>query len=452
MHVFYKIEAPNLSSAHRNALVNVSEEIMRFHQTANEIIRENISHLTGAKAKISAVLKTFTTESPEYSYSVVTHRSLISDTSLAFEEKIKENTLQDTGLHQATQRFCSAIEGLVISLQTEDIFRQRCQSILETLDQQPIDISNQAWSLLQARKIETAAKEMRESSHEVKRNLDTILSQANELEEISSAMDQFKRMITSADGVIQILLDCFELIFELFTHSEKLSVESQEAINAVKSLEQSVSDIVTDVSMNIQFSAQNASACSIQEGEGRVLKTLIARTEDISSQLREVGSETSKDIEKMRKIIDALSQLIDDDRKTSSVNAEMLNTECEAVIENLRDIRNQTFDSLSKVSGALTSVKHLVMRDYETLISLPSIADELDSVAFNIREKSGIASLDTRNLAKLEAEIAPHVTESEKTVHTSLNVSKESSTTLWESNQLERASNRTIASDNVELF
>ena len=452
MHVFYKIEAPNLSSEHRNALVNVSEELTRFHQMTNEIIRENIRHLTDAKAKISALLKIFMGETPEYYYSVVTHRSLISDTSLALDKKAKENALQDTDLHRATQHFCSAIEGLVISLQTEDIFRQRCQSIIETLDQQPVDISNLAWALLQARKIERAAEEMRESSHDVKRNLDTILSQANQLEEISTAMNQFESMITSADDAIQFLLECFDLVFDLFTHGEKLSIESQKAIGTVRSLEHSVSDIYTEASKNIQFSALNAQACSTQAREARALKTLIARTTEISSQLREVGSETSKDIEKMRKIVNALSQSIDGDRKTSSVHAEMLNTDCESVIDNLRDTRNRTFDSLSKVATALGSVQHLVKRDYETLIRLPSIADELDSVALSIREKSGISSLNTNHLAKLETEIASHTKESEKTVHTSLSASKKSSTTLWDSNHLESASDLTIANDEVELF
>ena len=434
MHVFYKIEAPNLSSAHRNALVTVSEELTRFHQMADETITKNNRHLTDTKAKISAVLKTFTEENPEYSYSVVTHRSLISDTFLALDEKIKEIALRDSDLHRTTQRFCSAIEELIISLQTEDIFRQRCQSIIDTLDQQPIDISNQAWSLLQARKIETAAEEMRNSSREVKRNLDTILSQANQFEEISAGMSRFKRLITSTDDVIQILLDCFELIFDLFTHCEKLSVESQEAVDAVKTLEQNVSDIVTEVSMNTQFFAQNAQACSIQEGERSILKTLIAHTAEISSQLREVDSETSKDIEKMRKIVDALSQIIDDDRKTSSVYAETLNAESESAINNLHDIRNQTNDSLAKITATLSSIKHFVKRDYDTLIRLPSIADELDLVALNIREKSGIASLDTFHLAKLEAEIASRVKECEKSAHTRLSASNESSTTLWETN------------------
>ncbi|MCH6256924.1 hypothetical protein MLD52_10220 [Puniceicoccaceae bacterium K14] len=434
MLVFYKIEAANLTAEHQSTFITVSDEFLRLHTMVDKTFRENIEKLTDAKSRISRAVDNFVQEHNNHTRQVKRHRNIISDTISSLNRQLSENSLQNTDLHYATEHFQSALEKLVIALQTEDIFRQRCQHIEDSLDNKPNHLSNLAWALLNSRKIDAAAREMREASKQVDESLKAILTQANELNDISVSMKQFKHMTASADGMIQILLDSFDGMYGIFKHSEKLSSDAQEAVSPVKSLVSGLSVIVNRVSINIQFIALNAQVKSIQVGEGSGLEVLAARTAEISTELKELGDETEKDIEKMQLTVEKIAQLIDEDRKSSANLAGNLGEHDNSNTQNLHNLRNDTFNTLNHISETLNFVKNFLEKDRDKLDEFPLVASSLEGIAQSILEVSGISKLDATELALLEEEIVDELIEAEKTSHTSLNAHKETSLEVFDRN------------------
>ncbi|MEM9158307.1 MAG: methyl-accepting chemotaxis protein [Verrucomicrobiota bacterium] len=453
MLVFYKIEAANLSAEHQSTFITVSKEIMRLHQMVDETFRKNIEQLTHAKGKIAHAIRRFDHEHSKHSKEVSAQRKEISNTIATLNQQLERNSLQDTDLNHVTQSFQGAIEGLVVSLQIEDIFRQRCEAIKQSLAEKPCGISSQAWALLNARKLDTASSEIAKSSKDVEESLASILAQSNELDQVSVGMQQFEHMTASADGMVQILLESFDSMKEVFVHSEKLSNESREAVSPVKSLVEGLSVIVTEVSINIQFIALNAQVRSIQVGEGSGLEVLAARTAEISAQLRELGSSTARDIEKIQTAVESLSSLIDEDHSSNAVQSRKLEDSGSAMVEQLHQLRDQTFDSLSQVADTMNGVRSLVETGQQKLVELPSVAEQLSQCSQSIRTQTGIDKLSSTQLKKLEDEIASQIEETEKASHTSISGAKQSTATLWENDRMSaEADTPAMVAGDVELF
>jgi len=457
MLVFFKIEASQLCEADRQTFHSVSEETAHLHALVDETFQRNIKSLAQARRKIQEAKTSSKTAQDQQSTLTATKQKEISQAISALKAQIRNNSEKTADLDHEAEGFEAATSVLVMSLQYEDIIRQRCEHILEKLHQKPKGIRNATWLLYQAKQIETAAEEMRQSSEEIRSGLQNIDDQAKRLHQTSTTMDQFEHITASADGMVQTLLESLESIHEMLTQSTTLSQSSCEAIAPVQSLTQELSAIVFEVSVKIQFIALNAQVRSIQVGAGSGLEVLAARTAEISTQLRELGDETSKSIHTLHTTVESLvnaSKSEYEDGKKQLGIIEDHGSELEGELHRMRD---NTFDSLELVGSLATQVEEFTQADIQRLQILSELAVELDQKAQNLRAEVRFDSLSKREKKRIEAELHSLLDDKKDAMHNRLHdksTATEANFDLQISNRAQQRSNGelSVSSENVEFF
>ncbi|MDQ8198705.1 hypothetical protein QEH56_11120 [Pelagicoccus enzymogenes] len=455
MLVFFKIEASQLSEENRQTFHSVSEEISHLHILVDETFQKNIKNLQDARSAILTAEKHTKTEREHQSQLISQKQAEISDAIQAFKTQINTNSKKSAHLDIHANNFENAIGRLVMSLQYEDIIRQRCESILKDLEQKPEGISQASWLIFQATQVETAAEEIRQSSHELNSGLNAISSQAKELYRAATTMDQFEHITASADGMVQMLLESLESIRTMLAQSTALSQGSREAIQPVRELTKELSAVVFEVSIKIQFIALNAQVRSIQVGEGSGLEVLAARTAEISSELRALGDSTATQIDTLHAAVEELVQTIDsewDAGKEHLATIEEQGPELEAELHALRD---STLNSLQIVASLSEMVTGFSNDDAERLHKLSLQADTLDQFAQELRQQAKIDKLKTAARQAIDAEVETLLSEKRGAMHTRIHNDQQSQAfDLGISTRLsDRAnSSKTLSCDNIDLF
>ncbi|MDQ8184778.1 hypothetical protein [Pelagicoccus sp. SDUM812002] len=455
MLVFFKIEASQLSEENRQTFHSVAEEISHLHVLVDETFQKNIKNLQDARNAIVTAEKNTQSERKLQSKLISGKQAEIANAIKDLKQQIESNSRCSADLDQHADGFEQAIGKLVMSLQYEDIIRQRCETILRDLGRKPEEVSQCSWLVYTATQIETAAEEIRQSSNELNDGLNAIDYRAKELYRSATTMDQFENITASADGMVQILLESLESIRSMLTHSIRLSQDSRDAIQPVQTLTKELSAIVFEVSIKIQFIALNAQVRSIQVGEGSGLEVLAARTADISAELRHLGNCTASQINKLHEAIEELVGTIQsewDDAKTQLAHVEKLAPGLEADLHKLRDSTLHSLEIVASLSQIVTSFSN---EDTESLSRLVDQTDTLDQFARDLRAQANLEKLKPALRLKIEAEIDSLLNEKRGAMHTRIhNADQTQAFDLEIDKRLESraASSKSLSCDNIELF
>ena len=457
MLVFFKIEASQLSEADRQTFLSVSEEISHLHVLVDKTFQRNIANLDEARSKIQDAQKAALKARDEQADLIAAKQTEIEDAISNLRSQIKGNSKKTTDLDQAAEGFESATSLLVMSLQYEDIIRQRCEHILERLNHKPPATSNAAWQLYQAKQIETAAEEVRQSSTEIQRGLQNIEDQAKLLQQASTTMDQFEHITASADGMVQTLLESLESIREVLEQSTDLSQNACEAIQPVQNLTKELSAIVFEVSVKIQFIALNAQVRSIQVGEGSGLEVLAARTAEISAQLRDLGDKTSSQIQNLHNTVDTLVNASEGEFEEGRKQLSIIENKGPALESELHQLRDSTFTSLELVGSLASSVEEFTQNDIRQLDILINHAAELDETARALRTDANLDNLSRRMRKRIEAELHSLLDDKKDAMHSRLHDKSSSSQANFDLHISDRAQTRanaelSVSNGEIELF
>ncbi len=455
MLVFFKIEASQLSEENRQTFHSVSEEISHLHVLVDETFQKNIKNLQDARSAIVTAEINSRSEREAQSKLIGEKQSEITGAIKALKDQIESNSRNSADLDISANSFEQAIGKLVMSLQYEDIIRQRCESILEGIDQKPEGVSTTSWQLVMATQIETAAEELRQSSGELNSGLNSIAFQAKELYRASTTMDQFEHITASADGMVQMLLESLDSIRSMLTQSTELSKDSREAIQPVQNLTKELSAIVFEVSIKIQFIALNAQVRSIQVGEGSGLEVLAARTAEISAELRDLGDSTAKQITELHTAVDELVGTIDSEWNGGTEQLSNIEENGPALESDLHKLRDSTFDSLEIVASLSEMVEGFTNDEAERLHKLTIQSEKLDTFARNLRSQARLDKLTPKQRKAIDAEVDGILSETRGAMHTRIhNGSQANNFDLGISEQLENRANssKSLSCDNIDLF
>ncbi|MBC2607177.1 hypothetical protein [Pelagicoccus albus] len=457
MLVFFKIEASQLSEENRQTFHSVSEEIAHLHVLVDETFQKNITNLAEARSQIHRAEETAKKERSLQENVIAQRQQEINRAISDLKTQIAGNSQKSADLGQAADDFESSIGLLVMSLQYEDIIRQRCESILENLKSQPEGVSNKTWQILQAKQIETAAEEIRQSSNEIRTGLNNISQNARTLYDASTTMSQYEHITASADGMVQTLLESLETIQELLEQNTKLSSSSREAIQPVQALTKELSAIVFEVSIKIQFIALNAQVRSIQVGEGSGLEILAARTAEISTQLRDLGDETSERINELHKTVDDLVDRITSEHEEGYSHLEIILKERPTLEEALHNLRDGTFRSLELVGNLVDTVERTARSDVDKLERLNEFASELDQRAKELRKDANIEAMSRSKQDDIHAEVKALLHQENDSMHTRLHAGSANEEDGFDLEISRNAQKRSLSAqsltcDNVELF
>lgn len=455
MLVFFKIEASQLSEENRQTFHSVSEEISHLHELVDETFQKNIKNLQEARSAILTAEKNSRREREAQSKLISEKQTEISGAIKSLKEQIEHNSRNSADLDLSASGFEQAIGKLVMSLQYEDIIRQRCQSILAGIKEKPDGISQEGWNLVMATQIETAAEEIRQSTSELNSGLNSIGQQAKELYRASTTMDQFDHITASADGMVQMLLESLESIRSMLTQSTQLSKDSREAIQPVQSLTKELSAIVFEVSIKIQFIALNAQVRSIQVGEGSGLEVLAARTADISAELRELGDSTASQIDELHTAVDELVGTIEQEWKGGTNQLTKIHENGPALEADLHKLRDSTFDSLEIVASLSEMVEGFTNEDATRLHKLTIQSEKLEQFANELRAQTCLDKLSLKKRQEIEAEVDDILSEKQGAMHTRIhNDSQTQNFDLGISKRLENRANssQSLSCDNIDLF
>lgn len=455
MLVFFKIEASQLSEENRQTFHSVSEEISRLHVLVDETFQKNIRNLQDARDAILTAEKNSKSERVLQSQRISDKQSEISQAIDSLKGQIEANAKTSADLDIHTNNFESAIGTLVMSLQYEDIIRQRCETILSDLDRKPDHVSDASWLVLMASQIETAAEEIRQSSNELNSGLNTISHQAKELYRSATTMDQFEHITASADGMVQMLLESLESIRGMLEQSTQLSQDSREAIQPVQNLTKELSAVVFEVSIKIQFIALNAQVRSIQVGEGSGLEVLAARTADISTELRTLGDSTAIQINELHQAVDELVNTIDAEWNGGKQQLASVEAQSPALEAELHALRDSTLNSLEIVASLSEMVASFSNDDAERLHQLTLQSDKLEAFARDLRAQANLDQLKPRARQKVDAEIQALLSDKQGAMHTRVhNDSQAQSFDLGIGAHLQNraTSSKSLTCDNIDLF
>ena len=196
------------------------------------------------------------------------------------------------------------------------------------------------------------------------------------------SLGEFDFITTSADGMVQLLLDDLEAVSAQVKYASEGASEAHTALSPISGLATGVTTTVLDLSHNIHLIGLNAQIQAAQFSEGAGLAVISFRMSEISrttselsrtiaSELDDIATGLTESVSKLKKIQDRAREQAD------TISSEGVTVE--AFLHQLRDSAFQCVDEIARLLENITRSTGTVM----------------ETVDYNEQAQPALKALDT---------------------------------------------------------
>jgi hypothetical protein len=319
IQTFFRIESATLPSEVQHVFSSLTQDIGELHHRVVDLFAEQFQSLRKAEQTVAALVKRLDVQLHHHETLVLEKKKLIEEAMANLKLMLDENRAVDIRLTGTTREIDREVGRVVMSLQFQDITRQKLDHVTEALEQMtqafnaldgrgdgdfraspevPLGQIHQI-SRIQVAQLDAVQSDLSKAEVEIKEAVQGIHQRAATLDEECITLRNFRSISVSQDGVVQVILNTLEEVRSLTVTMLAVHDETYETIRPLESLTSNLTDVMRNLSSNIRLIALNAQIQATQIGEGTGLEVLSQRTCTISDEANAVNERAAVELDRL---------------------------------------------------------------------------------------------------------------------------------------------------------
>lgn len=381
MTVLFKIESAYLGEDQRDTFITVTVEIEKLRSLVEETFNKNSELLTTAQATLKAMHQRLNLDFARQETLVGDKRQQITHAFDNLDKQVASNAERDNDMHTISSKLADEVSKIVIGLQFQDIFKQKCEQVLRGLDTYEASLAGTAKEdVSKLCHLDQAASELDGGIASIRNGVNLIRSHMEELESRSLNQDD-----QGSDGLVQVLLDTIDDVHKIILGMAKLAEEAHTAVKPAGQIALSMSSALTELAINMQHIALNAQVRSVWIGAGTGLEELAARTAEISNQISHISEQTSQDLVVLQTAVNEMLTAFEAFHRRGSEQLTRLGEQRTGTESRLHSLRDHTISTIHTIGSGVDAIKTSATKLNEDLVQMDEVRDD---VLNNARELS----------------------------------------------------------------
>jgi hypothetical protein len=283
----------------------LTQEIEKLHTQVCEIFSTKYEELQGIQRTIAEVIRQLQIQTDNVWKNIAREKVQIDSTLAQLQRELVDNQKRESSIAGLSSSLSREIQGVVVGLQYQDIISQRLQhtnkallAIGEQFDGSAggIEFMEQACRMESAQ-IKSVRGELAGAEKSIKGGIQNVLSQIVTADEKCVTLREFDGLTTSANGMVQVLLDVFEVIQKQVSTTVSGCASGVETLRPIGSMASDLTRVVHDLSQRIHLIGLNAQVQAAQVPEGMGLEVLSARTSEISRETNRISEQIASQLD-----------------------------------------------------------------------------------------------------------------------------------------------------------
>jgi len=369
MTVLFKIESAYLHEDQRDTFITVTVEIDKLRSLVEETFRKNSELLESAQSTLQTMHGRLKVDFARQEALVGSKRQQISHAFDNLDKQVATNATRDNNMHAISSQLADEVSKVVMGLQFQDIFKQKCEQVLRGLQAYESSFGEGSGEdVSKLCSLDNAAAELDGGIGSVRTGVNLIQSHMEELESHSLNQDD-----QGSEGLVQVLLDTIEDVHEIITGMARLAEDAHTAVKPAGQIALSMSSALTELAINMQHIALNAQIRSVWIGEGTGLEQLAARTAEISNQISHISEQTTQDLGFLQQAVNEMLTAFEAFHRRGSDQLTRLNTQRTGTESRLHSLRDHTISTIHTIGSGVDAIKTSAGKLNEDLVQMDEV-------------------------------------------------------------------------------
>jgi hypothetical protein len=360
----FKIESAQLTGDVQVMFGALTKDIDLLHNQICDLFDTKFRELHDIQVTVGQVADELQTQTDSLWRSIAKEKVQIDGALEQIQRELISSQARDSRVGRASQRIRKAIQDVVTGLQSQDIINQKLQHTCASLVK--IDAHRQAgcdalslkqFCQLEAEQLRAMRMDLSGSELTVKGGVKKVLGHLQTAENECLSLEEFQHLTTSADGMVEILIEVFSTLRKQLAATVESSSRAFEKLRPIGGHASDLTGIVRNLSQSIRLIGLNAQVQAAQVQEGVGLEVLSALTSEISRATNEIT-------ENVAAKLDRLAADLDEDVKSlEAIHAEALRQQGVFAVESaqteraLHALRDSVLATLMGIGGLLETFR-----------------------------------------------------------------------------------------------
>ncbi len=348
MQTLFKIESAPLGAEAQMMFTALTQDIENLHSQVCELFDtkfrelervQNILDEAGAKLALqNETLKNF----------VNLEKKRIESSLRQLSEELQKNQKRDVRIRGLSRQIAGEIRNIIVGLQFQDIINQKLQhtraAVKQILERFSTGAGALHWleqfSRLEAEQLQAVRADLANAETMIRTGIGNIQNCLATADADSLSLQEFERNTTSADGMIQVLLDLIQAVRLQVADMARRSAEIHQLLQPVGNMATGLTKVVIDLSHRIHLIGLNAQVQAAQFSHGAGLEVLSARTSGISVETNAISKSIAANLDQVATGLTGSVRAFEDLHARAMFEQAELSrrgNECEKDLHGLRD-------------------------------------------------------------------------------------------------------------------
>ena len=396
MQTLFKVESAPLGEEVQGMFTALTQEIEQLHSQVREIFSSKFQELEQIERTIGGVVDQLQEQSQVLWNRVAREKTQIETSTGRLTSELQANQSREARISLLSKKTSAEIQQIVVGLQFQDIVHQKLQHVTSALGQIQQRLNDAPESLdflgpacrLEAQQLQAAREDLARAEKTIRLGIQNVLTHFTQADSECLSLEEFKLLTTSADGMVQVLLDVIESVRQQLAATEANAAGTLQALRPISGLASGLTLVVRDLSLRIHLIGLNAQIQAAQVAQGTGLEVLSARTSEISRETSRISQEVAKELDQLVSGLGtsmATFQQLHQQAQAEQQELDLAGREEERRLHRLRD---EALAALTTVSDLFGSIRTLARDALQTINyvettdgALAALQDSLQAIA-----------------------------------------------------------------------
>jgi len=382
MKTFFLIEASKLSKADQSAFLSLVSDIQTLYSEARNITEQEFKQFSEF-GKLLEQSKINTHKNLDRFNSMVKEEYASLEAALDdLQSDMQRNRVVDVALYKCSETINQCVSDIVTAIQNEDIAGQKSLHVFEAVE----DILHhiERWkqndftmkdpgipafivtaSKIQQEQIVSVINDFSLSNQKLHQMIPQITEQVKKLDSECLELREFKVLTTSADGVIQILLESLEVVWKMLNRFFAIITATEPLVAPLQKVSTEVIKDLMSITLDLRVVTVNARIKANKQGSHSGLTPLTANVGSISVETQTICNSISYHLEQLQIAATNALRAFENSKQDALGLKERFQTYKKHSNENLHAFRDNALEKILRLLKDAENVERVTAQCWE---------------------------------------------------------------------------------------
>lgn len=366
IQTLFRVESAVMPPAVCAMFTGLAQDIDHLHGKLSQTLNEQFIQLENARKAIHDLSTRLNGQVKQHKRFVTDHRDKVESSLEELDRMLRASQERDFRFSKTTQGVNNAIGQAIMSLQFQDITRQKLEhvdSAMVSMRERIGKVARGPWkevcdnmhylhqtARIQLGQLDAVAADLNSAEEGIRSAMANIQSEASNLDDDCLKLDGLDGNAAAQDGMVQVLLDATSDIRRLMETTVSIQREIQTAVLPINGLMANFTGGLREHARGIRLIALNAQVHAAQIGRGTGLEVLSERTCHISDEANAVNERAASQLQLLSTTLEQISTQCTQLNDQAAGELSKLTTESVRLESRLHEYRDRTIAVFQEVN------------------------------------------------------------------------------------------------------